>query len=174
MIEDVVYLKAMVNTYYAFLGQPVNLFKSQLMTSPNVLIGTKNQIRALTQMHPITRMWRNLDVLIFGKVLTKRAFSFIEEKIIARIQSWKWKSPIHGWLKHSFKICACFNSYLLPLLHSCASLCNKYIKKRIPSFLVGHTSNKLGLHLIAWKNVCRQHNEGELGIIPLDVIKKVS
>lgn len=51
-------MKTMVDAYCAFLSQAINLAKSQLMIRPHTLLGIKNQIRAYTQMHPITGMWR--------------------------------------------------------------------------------------------------------------------
>lgn len=89
MIKDVACLKVVVNTYYAISGQIVNLSKSQLMISPKIPTNIKNQIRALTHMHPTIEMWRYLGVPISKKALNKQAFSFIKEKMTAKIYNWK-------------------------------------------------------------------------------------
>ncbi|XP_013624915.1 PREDICTED: uncharacterized protein LOC106331124 [Brassica oleracea var. oleracea] len=156
-------LVRIIDVYGFASGQQLNKEKSSVLFGSKVIASTKSdQKRSLG----ITKeggmgMYLGMPEKICGS--KKQVFSFVQDRVNGRINSWSGRLLSKGGKEVQIKSVAqaiptyVMSCYLLPI-----EICNK-LSATVACFWWGTRNNNRGLHWVAWDKICVPLEEGGLG-----------
>ncbi|XP_022573038.2 uncharacterized protein LOC111214447 [Brassica napus] len=156
-------LVRIIDVYGTASGQQLNKEKSSVLFGSKVIASTKSDLR---RSLGITKeggmgMYLGMPEKICGS--KKQVFSFVQDRMNGKINSWSGKLLSRGGKEVQIKSVAqavptyVMSCYLLPI-----DTCNK-LSAAVARFWWGTRNNNRGLHWVAWDKICVPLEEGGLG-----------
>ncbi|XP_057452723.1 uncharacterized protein LOC130744566 [Lotus japonicus] len=156
-------IKSILTTYERASGQVINLDKSLLSVSRNVLENCFIDLQQLLGVKAVDSYDKYLGLpTIIGKSKS-RIFSFLKERVWKKLKGWKEKTLSRAGREVLIKAVAqAIPSYVMSCFILPDDLCDE-IKIMISRFYWGGDVTRRGIHWTNWKTLCQPKRIGGLG-----------
>ena len=157
-------VKACLDDFCVASGEKVNENKSRVYFSENVGFTVRKEIASFLGFLPTSDLGKYLGVPLLHKNASRQAYNGILEKMDKRLANWKINSL--SFAARSTLISSVVSgipSYTMQSTSLPLYTCDE-VNKRCRKFLWGSTSEVRKPHLVAWKEVCRKKEDGDLGL----------
>ncbi|CAL1387380.1 unnamed protein product [Linum trigynum] len=152
-----------LNEYEELSGQRVNLAKSAVCFSKNIVIQDQEFLAAILVVGAVGVHDKYLGLPTLMARSKMATFRYLEEKLLERLQGWKQRTL--SWAAKETLIKAV--AMALPLhVMSCfklpVSLC-RLLDKHVARFWWGVVEGQPKTRWMSWRNMCRSKHEGGMG-----------
>ncbi|XP_057458358.1 uncharacterized protein LOC130749083 [Lotus japonicus] len=163
IVQEADCISDILNTYENASGQVINLEKSMLSVSRNVLDNSFSELKQLLGVKAVESFDKYLGLpTIIGKSKSQ-IFNFVKDRVWKKLKGWKEKFLSCAGREVLIKsFVQAIPSYVM----SCFVLPDKScaeIDAMIANFFWGGDATRRGLHWVKWSTMCRHKNDGGLG-----------
>ncbi|CAN1147561.1 Putative ribonuclease H protein At1g65750 [Linum perenne] len=143
-------------------GQAVNKEKSVCFCSPNTLRSTASTIAGILGFSLTQNLGRYLGVPILHERTSTQTYQGIVDRITQKLMGWKVKSlSLAGRVTLAQSVLAAIPAYVMQTAVIPSTTC-EIIDRLIQNFVWGSTEETQKVHLIAWDDICKPKEEGDL------------
>ena len=145
-------------------GQKVSKEKTKIYFSQNVGHVRANEIASTFGFTLTNDLGKYLGAPLHHGAVNSGSFSFVTDKLLQRLSSWKSSSlSLAGRLTLCKSIISAVPSYPMQTSYLPTKVCDS-IDKICRSFLWRESTGKRKLHLVLWNQVCQDKQLGGLGL----------
>lgn len=161
--HECISFRTILNVYERASGQKINLQKSSVVFSKNVLWETKNSLSAILGVPCVEEHGLYLGLPIHVGRSKTAIFAYLKERLSKKLISWRTKILSSAGKEILIKAVAqtvpsyVMNCYLLP-----KSLCDD-LHQLCAQFFWGGTEDKRKIHWRSWDRFCLSKAEGGMG-----------
>ncbi|CAJ2636955.1 unnamed protein product [Trifolium pratense] len=162
--NEALVMKNILSTYEIASGQSINLLKSEVYFSRNVLSPIKNSIANLLGVEQVLGTGKYLGLPSMVGRSKKATFKFIKDRIWKKINSWSSRCLSQAGREVMIKsVLQSISSYIMSIFLIPHSLSDE-IEKMMNSFWWGHNQEQAkGIHCLSWERLAMHKNVGGLG-----------
>ncbi|XP_056864246.1 uncharacterized protein LOC130511334 [Raphanus sativus] len=156
-------LVRIIDVYGSASGQQLNKEKSSVLFGSKVIASIKSDLK---RSLGITKeggmgMYLGMPEKICGS--KKQVFSFVQDRMNGRINSWSGRLLSKGGKEVQIKsVAQAIPTYVMSCYQLPLEICNK-LSAAVARFWWGVRNNNRGLHWVAWDKICVPLDEGGLG-----------
>lgn len=162
--SEAMIMKEILSTYENASGQSINLQKSEIFYSRNVLEPVENSITNILGVQQVLGTGKYLGLPSMVGRSRKSTFKFIKDRIWKKINSWSSRCLSQAGREIMIKsVLQSIPSYVMSIFLIPHSLSDE-IEKMMNSFWWGHKPEQSkGIHWLSWERLAMHKNAGGLG-----------
>lgn len=165
-------LGRLLHIYEQASGQMINMEKSSILFSLNTSTEVRDQIKQSLSISQETVQERYLGLPISIGKARKKTFSYIKQKIWARVQGWQEKILSKAGKEILIKAVAqAIPTYAMSCFDITKGLCDE-LSSMIGRYWWSQQDNTHKIHWISWEKLTRSKKKGGLGFKDLHLFNK--
>ncbi|KAL6526559.1 hypothetical protein OROGR_015649 [Orobanche gracilis] len=162
-LEEAEVIKKILADYQQVSGQLINLDKSELSFSRNVLEDRKIALKGRLQIKAIESHSKYLGLPTFVGRSKHQVFNFVQERIWKKLKGWKEKYLSNAAREVLIKsVAQAIPTYIMGCFSLPVGLCN-HIESMISRFWWGSKNGERKVHWVKWNSLCSPKSEGGMG-----------
>ncbi|XP_057443227.1 uncharacterized protein LOC130735144 [Lotus japonicus] len=161
--EEVEVVNQVLTVYQQISGQLLNLDKSEISYSRNVLEERKHAIQERLQVKAVEVQSKYLGLPVFVGRSKSQVFNFIQERVWKKLKGWKEKALSMAGREVLIKFVAqAIPTYIMSCFSLPVGLCN-HIESMISRFWWGSKQGERKIHWVKWDSLCQPKRDGGMG-----------
>lgn len=171
-LDQIQVVKQVKNDFCASSGQKVNLIKSKVFFSKNIIDEKATQLSNELGIEKTENLGNYLGAPLLHQRITKDSVSFILEKMRKKLSSWKSNSlSLAGRVTLAQSCLSCIPNHLMQTVSLPSFVCEA-AESICRNFVWGSSDSNRKFHMISWEKICQPKEQGGLGFRNLKVLNK--
>ena len=163
-MDQVDIIKSCLETFCQSSGQIISKDKTKIFFSKNVHHSRASEIANEFGFSIAGDLGKYLGVPLFHKKVNASTFSYVTDKLMKRLSSWKASSlSLAGRLTLCKSVGGAIAIYPMQSTLLPSAVCLE-VDKKVRSFLWGADSSNRKIHLCSWERICEPKNIGGLSL----------
>lgn len=147
-------VSTVLNLFCSMSSQMASHEKKNILFSKNVDRNCRNMLTEISGFNATTSMGKYLGVPLLGRSPRKSDFTYLINKVKAKISGWKSQHlPFAGWVTLSKSVIQALPIYTMMTM-PLSKFCTEEIHKLQRHFIWGDTADRRCMHLINWNTLC--------------------
>ncbi|KAL6204988.1 hypothetical protein ACLB2K_022254 [Fragaria x ananassa] len=160
---DCVSLMGILKAYEMISGQQINLQKSAVSFSKNVVVEEQERLADLMGVRRVEKHDKYLGVPVEVSYSKEEAFGYLVERVKQRTQGWREKLLSAAGKEILIKaVIQAIPTYVMNCFELPKYLCDD-MHKLMAQFWWGDKEGKAKIHWLSWDKLCRSKRKGGLG-----------
>ena len=161
--SDALQLQSILDMYEEGSGQKINRDKSAVLFSPNTSTECREEVMQALNIQRETMNEKYLGLPVFVGHNRKKVFSYLKDRVWARIQGWKEKMLSRAGKEILIKVVAqAIPTFAMGCFDITKELCDE-MSSMICRYWWSCQDNEKKMHWINWKKLTEPKEEGGLG-----------
>lgn len=157
-------IKSVMDGFCAASGHRVSASKCHIYFSGNVELSMGNEISDRLHHQQVNNLGTYLGVPLTHDRVTTSTYSYVVEKIQAKLSGWKAKLlSLAGRITLARAVLLAFPSYVMQTATLPVSLCKK-IEQLVRNFIWGSSNDQKKISLAKWEELCQPRSHGGIGV----------